>query len=81
MAGLKEIREVLALRGRLASQQISLLLDLPLPRVEALLAHLEHMGLVVRVASDSDDSCLSGGCRRCPERSGCQPQHWALTAQ
>ena len=81
MAGLKEIREVLTLHGRLASQQISQLLDLPLPRVEVLLAHLEHMGLVTHVAPDTDDSCLSGGCRRCPQRSGCQPQLWALTAQ
>ncbi|NDJ56001.1 ferrous iron transporter C [Enterobacteriaceae bacterium 4M9] len=80
MAGLKEIREMLALRGRLASAQISQLLGLPQPRVEALLAHLEHMGQAVRVAPDTDDGCLSGSCRRCTERSGCQPEQWALAS-
>ncbi|MBK4716115.1 MULTISPECIES: FeoC-like transcriptional regulator [Tenebrionibacter/Tenebrionicola group] len=78
MAGLKEVRDLLALRGRLETQQISQLLATPLPRIEALLSHLERMKLAVRVSPASDDACFPGSCRRCPQRKSCLSEQWTL---
>lgn len=78
MAGLKEVRETLALRGHLEARQISQLLNMSDARVTALLAHLEHMGLAARVTPEPDSQCVAVGCRRCPQRAGCQPELWTL---
>lgn len=77
MASLKAVRELLALRGRMAAAQISQLLATPQPMTDALLAHLERMGLAQRVAQSSSD-CFTGSCRRCPESQRCQTELWML---
>ncbi|MEA1063080.1 [Fe-S]-dependent transcriptional repressor FeoC [Erwinia sp. HR93] len=77
MAGLREVRDLLALQGRMEARSISAQLNVPLPRIEALLNHLEMMGKAQRTEMDSS-SCLTGSCRRCPEATRCTREYWSL---
>ncbi|AYN28520.1 MULTISPECIES: [Fe-S]-dependent transcriptional repressor FeoC [Buttiauxella] len=79
MASLIEIRDALALQGRLDATQISQQLATPLPLVNAMLSRLEAMGKAMRVTEDSSD-CLSSGCKSCPESKKCIREVWALRA-
>jgi len=79
MAGLIEIRDALALQGRLEAAQISQQLATPLPLVNAMLSRLEAMGKVVRVTEDAS-GCLTGSCKSCPEGQKCARELWALRA-
>lgn len=77
MATLIEVRDLLALRGRLAAQQISEQLATPLPMINALLSRLEAMGKIQRLEEDIG-GCLSGSCRSCPEGKACRHEIWML---
>lgn len=77
MASLIEIRDALALQGRLDAPQISQLLATPLPMVNAMLGRLEAMGKAKRVTEDSS-SCLTGSCKSCPEGKKCIREVWTL---
>ncbi|MBV8045455.1 [Fe-S]-dependent transcriptional repressor FeoC [Pluralibacter sp.] len=77
MASLIELRDMLALQGRMNAQQLSRALHTPQPMVDAMLARLEAMGKARRVQDDAGN-CLSGSCRNCPEGKVCQPEWWML---
>lgn len=77
MASLIEIRNALALQGRLDATQISQQLVTPLPLVNAMLGRLEAMGKATRMKEDPND-CLTGSCKSCPEGKKCIREVWTL---
>lgn len=79
MASLIEVRDMLALQGRMEASQLSHVLHLTRPMVDAMLARMEAMGKAVRIQEEAD-GCLSGECKACPEgKSACQREWWSLT--
>ncbi|WP_253381392.1 [Fe-S]-dependent transcriptional repressor FeoC [unidentified bacterial endosymbiont] len=77
MASLIQVRDLLALQGRMEAKQLSHSLDTPQPMIDAMLARLEAMGKAVRIQEDAD-GCLAGSCRRCPQGKACLREWWAL---
>lgn len=77
MASMIEIRDALALQGRLDAPQISQLLATPLPLVNAMLGRLEAMGKAMRITEDPADG-MTGGCKSCPEGKKCVREIWML---
>lgn len=77
MASLIQVRDLLALRGRMEGTQISHTLHTPQPMIDAMLNQLEKMGKAVRIQEDAD-GCLSGSCKSCPEGKACLREWWAL---
>lgn len=77
MASLINVRDLLALQGRMEAQRISDMLSLPLPRVALMLEQLEMMGKARRV-QEEPDGCLSGSCKSCPEGKACLRELWML---
>ncbi|EOU9539361.1 [Fe-S]-dependent transcriptional repressor FeoC [Cronobacter dublinensis] len=77
MATLMEVRELLALSGRMDAQRISDQLAAPLPLINAMLGRLEAMGKAERQEEELS-GCLSGSCRRCPEGKACRKEVWRL---
>ena len=70
MASLIEVRDMLALQGRMEAKQISARLRAPQPLIDAMLGRLEAMGKAVKTTEDAD-GCLSGSCKSCPEGKAC----------
>lgn len=66
MASLIQVRDLLALQGRMEAKQLSLSLHTPQPMIDAMLERLEAMGKAVRI-QEEPDGCLSGSCKSCPE--------------
>ena len=62
MASLIQVRDLLALRGRMEAAQISQTLNTPQPMINAMLQQLESMGKAVRI-QEEPDGCLSGSCK------------------
>ncbi|EAV6531777.1 [Fe-S]-dependent transcriptional repressor FeoC [Salmonella enterica subsp. enterica serovar Enteritidis] len=77
MASLIQVRDLLALRGRMEKTQISHTLHAPQPMIDAMLNQLEIMGKAVRIPEEAD-GCLSGSCKSCPEGKACLREWWAL---
>lgn len=77
MATLMDLRNALALQGRLEASQLSQQLTTPLPMVMAMLMRLEDMGKAERIIEDAND-CLSGSCKHCPEGKSCSKELWSL---
>ena len=77
MASLIQVRDLLALRGRMEATQISQTLNTPQPMINAMLQQLESMGKAVRI-QEEPDGCLSGSCKSCPEGTACLREWWAL---
>ena len=78
MASLMEVRDMLALQGRVEAKQLSARLQTPQPLIDAMLERMEAMGKVVRI-SETSEGCLSGSCKSCPEgKAACQQEWWAL---
>lgn len=77
MATLVDIRNTLALQGRLEASQLSHQLTTPLPMVMAMLMRLEDMGKAERIIEDAYN-CLSGSCKSCPEGQNCRKELWTL---
>ena len=77
MASLIQVRDLLALRGRMEAKQISYTLHTPQPMIDAMLNQLEKMGKAVRIQEDAD-GCLSGSCKSCPEGKACLREWWTL---
>ncbi|EHF5487922.1 [Fe-S]-dependent transcriptional repressor FeoC [Salmonella enterica] len=77
MASLIQVRDLLALRGRMEATQISHTLQVPQPMIDAMLNQLEIMGKAVRIPEEPD-GCLSGSCKSCPEGKACLREWWAL---
>ncbi|EOW6721234.1 [Fe-S]-dependent transcriptional repressor FeoC [Cronobacter dublinensis] len=77
MATLMEVRDLLALSGRIDAQRISDQLAAPLPLINAMLGRLEAMGKAERQEEELS-GCLSGSCRRCPEGKACRKEVWRL---
>lgn len=75
MASLIQVRDLLALRGRMEATQISHTLHTPQPMIDAMLNQLEKMGKAVRIQEDAD-GCLSGSCKSCPEGKACLREWW-----
>lgn len=76
MASLIQVRDLLALRGRMEATQISHTLHAPQPMINAMLNQLEIMGKAVRIPEEPD-GCLSGS-QSCPEGKACLREWWAL---
>ncbi|MBV6672301.1 [Fe-S]-dependent transcriptional repressor FeoC [Klebsiella pneumoniae] len=78
MASLMEVRDMLALQGRMEAKQLSARLQTPQPLIDAMLERMEAMGKVVRI-SETSEGCLSGSCKSCPEgKAACRQESWAL---
>jgi ferrous iron transport protein B len=78
VASLMEVRDMLALQGRMEAKQLSARLRTPQPLIDAMLERMEAMGKVVRI-SETSEGCLSGSCKSCPEgKAACQQEWWAL---
>ena len=65
MASLIEVRDLLALQGRMDATQLSQILCTPQAMIEAMLERLEAMGKAKRIQEDAD-GCLSGSCKKLP---------------
>lgn len=79
MASLIQVRDLLALRGRMEAAQISQTLNTPQPMINAMLQQLESMGKAVRI-QEEPDGCLSGSCKSCrKEKPVCAVVGAALT--
>ena len=78
MASLMEVRDMLALQGRMEAKQLSARLQTPQPLIDAMLERMEAMGKVVRI-SETSEGCLCGSCKSCPEgKAACRREWWAL---
>ena len=77
MASLIQVRDMLALQGRMEAKQLSLSLHTPQPMIDAMLERLEAMGKAVRIQEEAE-GCLSGSCKSCPEGKACLREWWAL---
>ncbi len=77
MATLIQVRDLLALKGRMEAAQLSRSLNTPQPMIVAMLERLEAMGKAFRVKEDAS-GCLSGSCKHCPEGNACLREWWAL---
>lgn len=77
MASMIEVRDLLALQGRMEAKQLSLRLHTPQALIDAMLQRLEAMGKAIRIQEDAN-GCLSGSCKRCPEGKACLREWWAL---
>lgn len=77
MASLIEVRDMLALQGRMEAKQISARLRAPQPLIDAMLGRLEAMGKAVKTTEDAD-GCLPGSCKSCPEGKACLREWWSL---
>ena len=77
MASMIEVRDLLALQGRMEAKQLSLSLHTPQPLIDAMLERMEAMGRAQRIQEDAD-SCLTGSCKSCPEGKACLKEWWAL---
>lgn len=80
MASLLDIRNMLALQGRMEASQLSAALHMSPSLVEAMLHRMEAMGKAARVEEELQ-SCLTGKCKNCPEgKTACRREWWTLTA-
>ncbi len=77
MASLIDVRDMLALQGKMEAKQLSARLNTPQPLIDAMLDRLEAMGKVVKIIEDAN-GCLSGSCKRCPEGKACLREWWSL---
>lgn len=78
MASLIEVRDLLALQGRMEAQQLSTALHTPRAMIDAMLSRMEAMGKAVRIQEEAT-GCLTGSCKQCPEgKSACSREWWAL---
>lgn len=78
MASLIDVRNLLALRGRMQAQQLSAELHIPDALLEAMLTRMEAMGKAVRIQEEAT-GCLTGSCKQCPEgKNACTRVWWAL---
>ena len=73
MASLIQVRDLLALQGRMEAKQLSLSLHTPQPMIDAMLERLEAMRI-----QEEAEGCLSGSCKSCPEGKACLREWWAL---
>ncbi|MEN0613656.1 [Fe-S]-dependent transcriptional repressor FeoC [Klebsiella indica] len=77
MASLIDVRNMLALQGRMEAEQLSVRLHTPQPLIDAMLRRLEAMGKAVKMTEDAT-GCLSGSCKNCPEGKACLREWWSL---
>lgn len=77
MATLMDLRNTLALQGRLEASQLSQQLTTPLPMIMAMLMRLEAMGKAQRIIEDTS-ACMTGSCKHCPEGKSCSKELWTL---
>lgn len=78
MASLIQVRDLLALQGRMDSRQISAALYTSQHLIDAMLHRLEMMGKAVRIQEEKE-CCLSGTCKHCPEGKACMREWWRLS--
>lgn len=57
MASLIQVRDLLALQGRMEAKQLSLSLHTPQPMIDAMLERLEAMGKAVRIGKSRTVVC------------------------
>ncbi|POP43241.1 ferrous iron transporter C [Superficieibacter electus] len=77
MASLIDVRNMLALQGRMEAGQLSAALNLSRPLLDAMLNRMEAMGKARRMQEEVD-SCLTGSCKSCPEGKACVREWWTL---
>ncbi len=79
MASLIDVRDMLALQGRMDASQLSHALQISRPMVDAMLGRMEAMGKAVRITQEAE-GCLTGSCKACPEgKSACAQEWWSLS--
>ncbi|CDG19793.1 Ferrous iron transport protein C [Xenorhabdus poinarii G6] len=78
MIDLLKIRDAVALNGRTDARSLSHQFSVPLPMVEAILKQLVMMGKLEEVDTSS---CLSGGCKQCPETQKCDTKVYQLAVK
>ena len=66
MASLIQVRDLLALQGRMEAKQLSLSLHTPQPMIDAMLERLEAMGKAVRIQEEP----VSGSGGRFADKTG-----------
>ncbi|MBW7981248.1 FeoC-like transcriptional regulator [Enterobacillus tribolii] len=71
MTSLLQVRDAVALHGRVELRQLSRELSASPSMVKAMLERLEAMGSVEKV-TEIDTGCLGGGCKGCPETERCE---------
>ncbi len=76
MASLIEVRDILALQGRMEAKQLSVRLNTPQPLIDAMLGRLQAMGKAVKVTEDAD-GCLSAAVKAA-EGKACLREWWSL---
>lgn len=80
MATLIDVRNLLALRGRMEAQQLSAELHISRAMVDAMLERLEAMGKAQCIRQQAT-GCLTGSCKQCPEgKAACTHEFWSLRA-
>ena len=62
MASLIQVRDLLALRGRMEATQMSQTLNTPQPMINAMLQQLESMGKAVRIQEEPEVLLVQGLC-------------------
>ncbi|MGP3590540.1 [Fe-S]-dependent transcriptional repressor FeoC [Vagococcus sp. WN89Y] len=78
MATLIDVRNLLALRGRMDAQQLSNELHLPRAMIDAMLERMEAMGKAQRIRQQAT-GCLTGSCKQCPDgKTACAQEWWTL---
>ncbi|KFC04745.1 ferrous iron-sensing transcriptional regulator [Trabulsiella guamensis ATCC 49490] len=77
MASLIDVRDMLALQGRMEASQLSDRLHTSRAMIDAMLGRLEAMGKAQRI-QEAPDGCLTGSCKSCPEGKACLREWWAL---
>lgn len=78
MASLIDVRNLLALRGRMEARQLSAELHIPQAMIDAMLDRMEAMGKAARIRQPAT-GCLTGSCKQCPEgKSACAHELWTL---
>jgi len=78
MASLIDVRNLLALRGRMGAQQLSAELHIPRAMIDAMLGRMEAMGKAERITQQAT-GCLTGSCKQCPEgKVACTQEWWTL---
>lgn len=79
MVSLIQLRDTLALLGRVTAPRLSQQLGISEAMTLAMLEQLEGMGQVIRIdAATLADNCLSRQCRDCPESKKCLVPLWQL---
>ncbi|KMW72525.1 ferrous iron transporter C [Photorhabdus luminescens subsp. luminescens] len=78
MISLLQVRDAVALNGRVDAKLLSHQLSASLSMVEAMLEQLTVMGKLEKINATA---CLSGGCKQCPETQKCDTAVYRIAGE